>query len=130
MASELTIGLTSQYEDAVGVTGSVPGLEQITISLATAKLQHTKQSVGFAAEEAVQLGDIVSRGLLILVNRDPTNYIEVKVATSGAIFAKLFPKGSTAGINWCALHLGSGAQSPFVIANVASCEMEIFLLPL
>jgi hypothetical protein len=129
MANELTIGLNAAYEDSVGIKAAINGLDELIISLATAKVHHTKQNVA-TSEEAVGLGDISSRGLMILINRDPTNYIEVKVATGGAIFAKLFNAGSTDGINWCVVHLGSGAQSPFVIANTGACEMEIFLLAL
>ena len=48
----------------------------------------------------------------------------------GAIFAKLFPKGSAAGINFCLLSLGSGAQSPFAIANSGDCKMAISVFAL
>ena len=37
------------------------------------------------------LGDIASIGPFAIVNLDPTNYVEVKVATAGAIFARLAP---------------------------------------
>ena len=129
MSQELTVGLTAVYEDDADIYGNVRGLDEVIISLATAKLVHTKQSVG-TSEEAVTLGDISSRGFMILVNRDTSNYIEVKTGTGGTIYAKLFPSGSTAGINFCVVHCGSGAQSPYVIANNASCEMEVFLCAL
>ncbi len=128
MAQELTISFSAFYEDAVEITGSVE-IAELLITLATAKIVHTKQSVG-TSEEAVELGDISSRGFCVLVNKDTSNYIEVKTGTGGTVYAKMFPKGSTSGINFCVVHLGSGAQSPFVTANTASCEMEIFLCPL
>lgn len=130
MASELTFNLSVEYVDSFGVTmQATPAIEDVLVTVATKKSMVTVQSVG-TSEEALLLGDITSRGTCVLVNLDPTNYIEVKVATGGAIFAKLFPKGSTAGVNFCVVHLGSGAQSPFVIANTASCDMAIFLASL
>lgn len=129
MSNELTLGLTARYEDSVGMYGIVQGLEQLILSPATLKLAHTKITAT-TSQIAVALGDISSRGTLILVNRDTTNFVSVKVASSGAIFAKLWPQGSTSGINFCIVHLGSGAQSPFVQADTASCEVEVFLVPL
>lgn len=119
MALELSMSGTASYEDAVGITASID-IPNILRTLSTKKVLHTKQSVGIV-EEALVLGDIVTRGECILVNRDPTNFVNVKVATSGAIFAKLLPGG------WCKLQLGSGAQSPYLIADTAECEIEIFL---
>ena len=119
MSSELTLNVSGVYEDADGVTASLE-VSNLIRTLTTKKPLKTKQTVGIA-EEALVLGDIVTRGWCILVNRDVTNYVNVKVATGGAIFAQLFPG------EFCALRLGSGAQSPFVIAAVAECEIEILL---
>lgn len=128
MAVGLTLNLSASYLDANDVVGEVE-VAGLVLTLAVEKLVHCTQTVG-TVEEVIEIGDIVSRGSCILVNLDPTNYIEVKVGTGGAIFAKLFPKDSVAGASFCFVHLGSGAQSPFVIANSAACEMQIFLTPL
>jgi hypothetical protein len=125
----LTVNFSAEYDDETASPLSIEPASGLEITLATDKIVHTIQSIG-TSEEAIELGDISSRGFAVLVNLDPTNYIEIKVATSGAIFAKLFPKGSTAGINFCVVHLGSAAQSPFATANSAECKMEIFLCAL
>ena len=131
VARELTISLSAAYEDAVGMTAQVD-ISNLVVDLVTARCHHTKQNVGFASQEAINLGDVSTLGVMILVNLDPTNYIEVKHATGGTIIAKLFPlvDSGAAGLNWCCLQVGSGISAPFVIANSGACEMEIFLLAL
>ena len=128
MAEELTINLSAEYSDAEGLTGDV-SIEDLLITLVTTKLLKFRQTIA-TSETALELGDISSRGFLVLMNLDPTNFVNVKVGTGGAIFAKMFPKGSAAGINFCVVHLGSGAQSPYLIADTASCDVESFLCPL
>lgn len=122
MANELSLSGTASYEDTFGVTAAID-IPALTVTLSTKKVLHTKQSVG-TSEEALVLGDVASRGYCVLINRDDVNFVNVKVATSGAIFAKLLPG------EWCILRLGSGAQSPFVIADTAECELEILLFAL
>jgi len=128
MAEELTVTLAAAYSDANDVTGQVE-VNGLVITLATAKLLHNVTSV-LITQTAIDLGDIASLGFAVFVNLDVTNYIELQCATSGTIFAKLFPKGSTSGINFAVVHLGSGAQAPFAIANSATCLMETFICPL
>lgn len=128
MSQEIDITVSCAYEDAVGMTGQVE-IANLLVTLATARLHHTKQNVG-TSQEAINLGDVSTLGIMILVNLDPTNYIEVKHATGGTVIAKLFPKGSVAGLNFCVLQVGSGITAPFVIANSSACEMEIFLTAL
>ena len=128
MARELTVTFGADYEDTTtDVVGSFDSSNIIT--LATSKLLNTVMTIA-TTETALELGDISSKGFCIIANLDTTNYVEVKVATAGAIFAKLFPKDSTAGLNWCCVHLGSGAQAPYAIANSSACKVQIFLLPL
>lgn len=129
MSAEVTLAFSIEYDD--GDTSSSFELDSAdsSRSVSTEKPLKTTQSVG-TSEEAVLLGDISAPCMCVLVNLDPTNYIEVKVATSGAIFAKLYPRGTGGGANFCFVPLGSGAQAPFVVANTAACRMAIFLLSL
>ncbi len=124
MAQELSLGATAAYEDAFGVTAEID-IPSLLVTLGTKKVLHTIQSVGIT-EEALVLGDITTPCLLILVNRDDTNFVNVKVATGGAIFSKLDPDN----VYWSIVPLGSGAQAPFVIADTAECDVEIFLCAL
>ncbi len=124
MAQELSLGATATYEDAFGVTAEID-IPSLLVTLGTKKVLHTIQSVGLA-QEALVLGDITTPCLLVLVNRDDTNFVNVKVATGGAIFATLDPDN----VYWCIVPLGSGAQAPFAIADTAQCDVEIFLCAL
>jgi len=82
------------------------------------------------SEVAINLGGIANIGAFAIVNLDSTNYVELKVATSGAIFAKLTPDVDGDGhggfvVGTC---LGSAAQVPFAIANTASCKIAVLLI--
>lgn len=127
MANELTMSLSMSYEDSEGTSESL-SLANIIKSVSSKIIAHHKQNIG-TSEEAVNLGPVSAPGYAILVNRDETNYIELKVATSGAIFAKLDPDTAGDGTGGFAfLKLGSGAQAPFAIANTAACQLEVFLI--
>lgn len=124
MANEIALAASASYEDAFGTTAAID-IPTLSVTLGTKKVLHTIQTVG-TSQESLVLGDITTPCLLILVNRDETNFVSVKVATSGAIFAKLDPDN----VSWCILPLGSGAQVPFVMADTQECELEIFLCAL
>ncbi len=120
MANELTISAPAvSYEDTFGVLASID-IPALSITLSTKKVVQTKQTVG-TSEEPLIIGDVVSLGYCVIINRDDTNFVNVKVGTGGAIFSKLLPG------RWLIVPLGSGAQAPYVIADTATCDIEIFL---
>lgn len=128
LANELTTSLAAAYEDAKGKKDSFD-FSNLLVTLATAQCHHTEQLVT-TSEVAVNLGPVSGTlGVLILCNLDSTNYIEVRTATGSTKFAKLFPKvtSGAAGLPFCIIQVGSGVTAPFVIANSASCWMEILL---
>lgn len=126
MANEVTLSATLAYakdnlsqESQVSLAVFSPSGESYT---------RVTQSIA-TSETAINLGDISSLGYAMFVNRDPTNYIELKVATSGAIFARLDPDPNSDGKGGVALlRMGSGAQVPYAIANTAACIMDIFII--
>jgi hypothetical protein len=127
VANEITLGGSIAYSDSENTEDALT-LTDVVKSVSTKRIAHLKQNVG-TSEEAVKLGDLSAPGYALFVNRDPTNYIELKVATSGAIFAKLDPDTNSDGKGGFALlKLGSGAQAPYAIANTGACQMEIFLI--
>lgn len=122
MASELTLNISGSYEDADDVTFEF-GVTDQRLTLATTRPMKRKQEIG-TSEEVILLDDAATHEYLWIKNLDDTNYVEIKVATAGAIFAKLKP-------GRCMLvPLGSGAQAPFAIANSASCILEVASFPL
>ena len=121
MSATLKVTGSLSYEDSENAEES---LVPADFSLAVATLKYTKykQNIG-TAEEAVELGEITSPGYAVFINRDATNFIELRVSTGGAKFAKLKPNGGFA-----IVYLGSGAQVPYAIADTAACQMEVFVI--
>lgn len=118
MAAELTLTTTMSF-----AKGTIPShtLSETSksVSVTGTKFFHNVQDVG-TSEEAILLGDVAAGGHIMIVNRDATNFVNVKVGTGGAIFGKLKPAESMR------LRLGSGATAPFIIADTAACKVEVF----
>lgn len=119
MAYGVTLSASMAYSDSEGSEES-RSLSDLLATVATKKFVRHKQNIG-TAEEAVQLAEVTAPGWAIFVNLDVTNFINLKVATSGAIFAKLKPG------EFALLRLGSGAQVPYAIADTAACQLEVFI---
>lgn len=127
MADEITISASMSYEDSENTSAAMSVVEAL-FSVATKRIQRCKMNVAIT-EEAIPLGDVTAPGYAFFINRDTTNFINLKVATSGAIFAKLTPDTNGDGKGGFAiLRLGSGAQAPFAIADTATCQMDIFII--
>lgn len=120
MANEITLSASLSYLDSVGVKDALAVLN-LAVSVGTKKIIHQALSVA-TSETTITLGGVTSPGYSIFVNRDPTNYVELKVAASGAVFAKMLA-GEVCG----PIRLGSGAQAPVAIANTAACVMDYIL---
>lgn len=120
MANEITASGTLQYEDSEDTDANLQTLD-LAVTVATKRITRLKQAVGFAAEEALVLGDVTAPGWVMLKNLDATNYITVKTGTGGTVFAKLL-----AG-EFCLLRLGSGAQVPYVQSDTAACQLDVLI---
>lgn len=121
MANEVTATGSLSYADSESADEVLSITEKLA-TVATKKYIKAKQNIGFAAEEAIALSEVTSPGWAFFINRDSTNFISLKVATGGAIFAKLLPG------EFAFLRLGSGAQAPFAIADTAACQLEYLLV--
>lgn len=120
MANEIELNASLRYDDSESDPVWLEVVEKL-LSVTTKKVTRLKQAVGIT-EEALQLGDVSALGWCILINRDSTNFINVKTATSGTIFAKI-PAGA------CAVFMfGSGVTAPFVIADTAACQLDVLLI--
>jgi len=118
MANELTVTGTVAYSDANGVEAEVS--LDYTMSLSAPLMTKNILNV-LTSETAIDLGGVTSPVMLIIVNLDTTNYVNVKVASSGAIAAKLLPgKGAI-------ITLGSGMQAPVAIADTATCKVQYLI---
>jgi hypothetical protein len=127
VANEVTISATLDYEDAEGTEDSLQVLLR-TLTSTGKQIMHHKQVIGIT-EEAIVLGEVTSIGMALFVNRDVTNFVELRVSTGGAKFAKLHPDTNGDGKGGIALlYMGSGAQVPFAISDTAACKIEYFLV--
>lgn len=123
MAAELTLQIKASFVKG-GTTITFPGDEDsqsITITVSGSRFIQMRQSVG-TSEEALDLGDIATGGYFVAVNRDSTNYVELRSGTGATDFIRL-----NAG-EVCAFRISGDASAPFAIANTAAVELEYFLL--
>lgn len=121
MATTATVSVALAYSDANGSEELAP--DAVEITLTNAGFTRIRQSIA-TSETTINLAGLSGPGLAVFVNRDATNYVELKVAASGAIFAKLGAAGKAPAL----LQLGSGAQVPVAIANAGACIIDIFIL--
>lgn len=113
-ASQVTVNASLAYDDDTEELSI--DVAALLATLSDAKALKNIQTIG-TSEEAIGLGEITTPGWAIFKNLDASNFIELRVATGGAKFAKLKP-GEIA-----LLRLGSGAQVPYAISDTASCKL-------
>lgn len=124
MANEVTVINSLAYSDANGTQDALATpAAGFSYSPATLRSVKVVQTI-LTTETVINLGGISTPGWITLQNLDPTNYVDVKVAASGAIFARLLPAGGP-----LQLYLGTGAQVPVAIANTASCLVSTMITP-
>jgi hypothetical protein len=99
--------------DSLVVTANVTGSRAI----------HNRQTIG-TSEEAIVLGEVVpSSGYFACRNLDSTNFVSLKPASGGTVFAIIMP-GECALFRW-----PSTVTAPYAQANTASVDIEYVQLP-
>jgi hypothetical protein len=122
MAAEITVSASLAMDNGI-VDVAGPFASGLRFDMTGAKFIKTVQAIP-TTEEALQLGETSgSLGWCLIKNLDNTNFVSLKTATSGTVFAKLPAKGGVA--LFC---FGSGVTAPFAIADTAACNIEIFIL--
>lgn len=116
MADEITIGGSLAYDDGDGDTELFEHLG-ILANVSNQQITRVKVSVGFAAAEAIPLGEATAPGWIILKNLDETNNVSVLTGTGGVICGLMKP-----GEIYGPVRLGSGMQAPFWQAAVGACK--------
>jgi len=92
MANEISVSFNAQIVNGFYRDTIQPGQVQITQS-AVGRGGHV-QSVGFAAPEVIDIGDVATNGILYLRNLDDTNYVTFGPQSDAAtieVFGKLKP---------------------------------------
>lgn len=119
MANEITLNLNITFTKN-GVTVERDLVDKLA-TLSGNRYVAAIQSVG-TSEEAIDLAELGTLGWAYFKNLDANNYIQLKTATSGTIFARL-----NAG-EACLFRFGSGVTAPFAISDTAACLMEYLIL--
>jgi hypothetical protein len=81
---------------------------------------HHVQNVGFASDEALELGDVTVGGYLVAVNRDGTNFVQIFGATGETALVQLLPG------DFCQFRVDPGA-TVFVQADTDAVLLEYWL---
>jgi hypothetical protein len=120
VASEFTLGASLAYEDDEG-TDISEILADIVDSITTKKFIHAKPEIGLS-EEALALGEVTALGWALFINRDETNYLEIRSASgAGNDIIKIKPG------KFALFHFGSDVTAPYAVANTAACKLEYWI---
>lgn len=119
MADELTIDATVTYADADGVTDTL-SIAALEVTLGVKVFSHQKILVA-TSEQAVNITGITTLGYAMFINRDETNFVEIRTGTGATKFIKL-EAGEVA-----LFRFGSGITAPFIIADTAACLVEVII---
>jgi hypothetical protein len=123
MADELTISMALRFlvpGEAPVELGREEGVQKIDVS-GTESIRNV-QTVGFAAEELLEVGDVGTYGYFMGINRDPTNIVEMRGASGEEDLVRFEP-----GELNC-FRLAQDAV-PYVQATTAACRLEYVLIP-
>jgi hypothetical protein len=119
MADELTIRASISFTK--GSKSASLSLGPSTFDVAGNAALHNVQEVGFAAEEALLMGDVAAGGYCLMVNRDDTNFVEVRPNTGVADLIRLEPG------DVCLFRITDDAV-PYLLADTAAVDVEVLLI--
>jgi hypothetical protein len=122
MANELTASGSLVFDD--GDTVVSLDVSEFLVTLTTVRFTRVRQQVG-TSEEAINLGEVAgaSLGWMIAINRDTTNYVELRSATGAGNDVVKLPAGN----GFAIFHWGSDVSAPFAIANTAACWVDFLI---
>lgn len=120
MADEIRVSGQVVYKDSEGTDEYLQFAEKL-FSITTKKFQKCKHNIG-TSEEALKLGELTALGWCLFKNLDSTNYVELRVSTGGAKFAKVPPLGVAL------FYFAADVTAPYAIANTAACQCEYQIL--
>ena len=121
MANELTLTGAIAYEDSLGSKIDLPTDDDLKASVGTKKFVR-EQIVATTSEAALNLGPVSTLGWAKFVNRDETNYVEIRMASGGSNDHVRVSPGKFA-----LFEFGSDVTAPYIIANTASCVVDYLI---
>ena len=120
MADELTLRCSLSFEKSGRLAELLFG--PTTLDVAGNKPLKRVQAIG-TAEEAIDVGDATAGGYFMAINRDATNYVELRPGSGLADLVRLKPG------DVCLFRLTNDATL-YAIADTAACDLEYVILPL
>lgn len=121
MANEGTISISLSF--AKSGRAAELGKNGLQFDIAGSDYVKKTQSIGFAAEEAIQLGsDIGTGGWFVAINRSTSYNISIRPATGVADMVLLLPGEG------CAFRLAAAASAPFAQATTGAADLEYLLI--
>jgi hypothetical protein len=121
VADELSISLS--FELSKGSTEIAERIRDLLIDVAGTHVTHLRQEIDTSETEIV-LGDAGVGGWFFAINRDDTNFIEIRHAKSAPDLIRML-----AG-EFCLFRISPDANEPQAIADTAACELEYWLIEL
>ena len=121
MANELSVNFSASYAKGTIKEKRVEELlAQFTV--ANSKFYYGVQAIG-TSQEALVTGEIVAAnlGFYFIKNLDATNYVKLRSAVAGDFLVRLGPGKFTMG--WF-----EPSAAPYLIADTAACNVEVFLV--
>jgi hypothetical protein len=119
MADELKLSGSLAYSDSEGTELPSFDVIELLVDVSTKRYVHAKVSVG-TSEEAIDLGDLSAPlGWAMFVNRDSTNYVELRLGTGASNDMVRVNAGEFA-----LFRFGSDVSAPYLIAPTAACQVE------
>jgi hypothetical protein len=118
MANELTVSCSLRFSKGGREVSKSYGGIQIDVSGTRAITN--QQTIGIT-EEVLVVGDVGTCGYCIIKNLDATNFVSIRPGTGTANLVKL-KAGEV-----CMFRLA--LSTPWAIADTASCDLEITIVP-
>ena len=117
MANELALTATLAFaKNSAAVSAALSG----SVDVAGDNFMHHVQEIGFAAEEAIDLGDVVAGGYFMAVNRDSAQNIAIRPDTAETDLISLGPG------QFCLFPMDSGA-TPYAQSTVTNNLLEYWV---
>jgi len=118
MANELDLAGKMVYrEGGVGADLS----RGCRVSITGTQYLRTVQNIG-TSEEALDVGSLDTLGYCMIINRDPTNFVEIRPGTGVQDMIKVSPG------KFCIFEFADLVTAPYAIADTAACDIEILII--
>lgn len=120
MSNEITVTAELRFAKSGAMDGL--SLGPATFTLTGTRYEKGRQSIGFAAEEVLNLGEVVAGGWCMIRNLDATNYVTIRAAAAATPLVRI----NAGEIALFRIH--QSATAPTAQANTAACEVEYLVL--